>query len=86
MLPNVVGPLLADSGMRFLGALYLVAALSLLGFGPPTPETNWAVMIRENAEGAGLNVWALALPALMIALLSIAVNVVLQIVADRFAR
>ena len=43
-------------------------------------------MIRENAEGAGLNVWALALPALMIALLSIAVNVVLQTVADRFAR
>ena len=86
VLPNVVGPLLADSGMRFLGALYLVAALSLLGFGPPTPETNWAVMIRENAEGAGLNVWALALPALMIALLSIAVNVVLQTVADRFAR
>ncbi|MYE31232.1 MAG: ABC transporter permease [Chloroflexi bacterium] len=86
VLPNVVGPLLADSGMRFLGALYLVAALSLLGFGPPTPETNWAVMIRENAEGAGLNVWALALPALMIALLSIAVNVVLQTLADRFAR
>ena len=86
VLPNVVGPLLADSGMRFLGALYLVAALSLLGFGPPTPETNWAVMIRENAEGAGLNVWALALPALLIALLSIAVNVVLQTVADRFAR
>ncbi len=86
VLPNVVGPLLADSGMRFLGALYLVAALGLLGFGPPTPETNWAVMIRENAEGAGLNVWALALPALLIALLSIAVNVVLQTVADRFAR
>lgn len=86
VLPNVVGPLLADSGMRFLGALYLVAALSLLGFGPPTPETNWAVMIRENAEGAGLNVWALALPALLIALLSIAVNVVLQTIADRFAR
>ena len=86
VLPNVVGPLLADSGMRFLGALYLVAALSLLGFGPPTPETNWAVMIRENAEGAGLNVWGLALPALLIALLSIAVNVVLQTVADRFAR
>ncbi len=86
VLPNVLGPLLADSGMRFLGALYLVAALSLLGFGPPTPETDWAVMIRENAEGAGLNVWALALPAGMIALLSIAVNVLLQTVSDRLAR
>ncbi len=86
VLPNVLGPLLADSGMRFLGALYLVAALSLLGFGPQTPETDWGVMIRENAEGAGLNIWGLALPAMMIALLSIAVNVVLQTVSDRFAR
>ncbi len=86
VLPNVAGPVLADSGMRFVGALYLVAALSLLGFGPQTPATNWAVMIRENAEGAGLNLWALALPALMIALMSISANVVIQTLADRLAR
>lgn len=86
VLPNVIGPVLADSGIRFVGALYLVAALSLLGFGPQTPDTNWAVMIQENVEGAGLNIWALALPALMIALLSISANIVLQSVADRFAR
>ena len=86
ILPNVIGPVLADSGMRFVGALYLVAALSLLGFGPETPKTDWAVMIRENAEGAGLNLWALVLPTLMIALLSISANLVLQSIADRFAR
>lgn len=86
IFPNVVGPVLADSGMRFVGALYLVAALSLLGFGPETPKTDWAVMIRENAEGAGLNLWALVLPTIMIALLSISVNLVLQAIADRFAR
>ncbi len=86
ILPNIVGPVVADSGMRFVGALYLVAALSLLGFGPETPNTNWAVMIRENAEGAGLNLWALALPTTMIALLSISANLVLQSVADRFVR
>lgn len=86
ILPNIVGPVLADSGMRFVGALYLVAALSLLGFGPETPKTDWAVMIRENAEGAGLNLWALVLPTIMIALLSISVNLVLQAIADRFAR
>ncbi len=86
IFPHIIGPVLADSGMRFVGALYLVAALSLLGFGPETPRTDWAVMIRENAEGAGLNLWALVLPTLMIALLSISVNLVLQAVADRFAR
>jgi peptide/nickel transport system permease protein len=86
VLPNVVGPVLADSGMRFVGALYLMSALGLLGFGPQPPDTNWAAMIRENAEGAGLNLWALMLPALMIAALSVAVNVILQAVADWFAR
>ena len=86
VLPNVVGPILADSGMRFVGALYLVAALSVLGFGPQTPNTNWAVMIRENAEGAGLNLWALVLPAILIALLSISTNIVIQKIAERFAR
>ena len=86
VLPNVTGPVLADSGMRFVAALYLVAALSILGFGPQTPETNWAVMLRENAEGAGLNLWAMVLPALMIALLSISANVLLQMTAQRAAR
>ncbi|MXY42936.1 MAG: ABC transporter permease [Dehalococcoidia bacterium] len=86
VLPNVAGPVLADSGMRFVGALYLAAALSLLGFGPQAPETNWAVMIRENAEGAGLNLWALVLPASMIALMSISANFILQAFADRIAR
>ncbi len=86
VLPNVIGPVLADSGMRFVGALYLVAALSLLGFGPQSPETNWAMMIQENVEGAGLNLWALVLPALMIALMSISANLILQSFADRIAR
>lgn len=86
VLPNVAGPVLAGSGLLFVGALYLLAALSLLGFGPQPPETNWAIMIIENIEGAGLNIWALAMPALMIALLSISANMTLQAFANRVAR
>ncbi|MCY3658166.1 MAG: ABC transporter permease, partial [Caldilineaceae bacterium] len=86
VLPNLIGPVLAYSGILFVAALYLTSALSLLGFGPQVPETNWATMALENAEGAGLNLWALVLPALMIALLSISVNVTMQAFADRAAR
>ena len=86
VLPNVAGPVLAGSGLLFVGALYLLAALSLLGFGPQPPETNWAIMIIDNIEGAGLNIWALAMPALMIALLSISANMMLQAIANRVAR
>lgn len=86
ILPNIAGPLLADAGIRFIGALYLVAALSLLGFGPPSPQTDWAVMLSENAEGAGLNIWGLLLPTLLLAALAVSVNVTLQSLSDRMAR
>lgn len=86
VLPNVVGPVLAAAGLMFVGALYLSAALSLLGFRPQPPDTNWALMIVDNIEGAGLNIWALTLPATMIALLSISGNMILQAFANRVAR
>lgn len=86
VLPNIAGPVLAGSGLMFVGALYLSAALSLLGFRPQPPETNWALMIIDNIEGAGLNVWAIALPAVMIAMLSVSGNLILQALANRVAR
>lgn len=86
VLPNVVGPVLAAAGLMFVGALYLSAALSLLGFRPQPPETNWALMIVDNIAGASLNVWAVTLPSIMIALLSISGNMILQAFANRMAR
>ena len=86
VLPNVVGPVLAAAGLMFVGALYLSAALSLLGFRPQPPDTNWAMMIVDNIEGAGLNIWAMTLPAIMIAMLSVSGNMILQALANRIAR
>lgn len=81
VLPNIVGPVLSDAGLRFVGSVYLITAASFLGFGPPAPATNWATMISENAEGASLNVWAIVAPAIMIALLTVPAN----LLADRYA-
>ena len=82
VLPNLVRPLLADAGLRFIGAIYLVAAAGFLGFGPPPPSTDWGSMISENIGGAGLNPWATIVPSLMVLLLTIPTN----LLADRFAR
>ena len=82
VLPNLVRPLLADAGLRFIGAIYLVAAAGFLGFGPPPPATDWGSMISENIGGAGLNSWAVIAPSLMVLLLTIPTN----LLADRFAR
>ena len=80
--PNLARPLLADAGLRFIGAIYLVAAAGFLGFGPPPPSTDWGSMISENIGGAGLNAWATIAPSLMVLLLTIPTN----LLADRFAR
>ncbi len=80
--PNLVRPLLADAGLRFIGAIYLVAAAGFLGFGPPPPATDWGSMISENIGGAGLNSWAVIAPSLMVLLMTIPIN----LLADRFAR
>lgn len=81
VLPNILGPVLSDAGLRFVGSVYLITAASFLGFGPSAPATDWASMISENAEGASINVWAIVAPALMIAMLTVPAN----LLADRYA-
>lgn len=82
VVPNVAGPLLADAGLRLIGAIYLVATASFLGFGASPPAIDWAQMIGENVAGGSLNPWSVMLPTLLIAALAIVVN----LLADRFER
>ena len=82
VLPNLARPLCADAGLRFIGAIYLVAAAGFLGFSPPPPAVDWGSMIAANIDGAALNPWAAIAPSLMILLLTVPAN----LLADRFAR
>lgn len=74
ILPNLVSPLMVESGLRFTYSIVLMAGLSFLGFGLPPPAPNWGYMIQENRIGLSLNVWAVAVPAILIALLTIGIN------------
>jgi ABC-type dipeptide/oligopeptide/nickel transport system permease subunit len=53
-----------------------VAAVNYLGLGLRPPAADWALMISENRPGLGLQPWALAVPAALIAVLTVGVNVV----------
>jgi peptide/nickel transport system permease protein len=78
ILPNITGPLLADMGLRFVYALRLLASLSFLGLGVQPPMADWGSLVRENLgvlPTGGVSVLA---PALAIALLTIAVNMVID--------
>lgn len=83
ILPNIAGTVAADAGPRFIGSVFLIAALSFLGFGLEPPTANWALMITENRTGISLNGLAVFAPICVIAMLTIGVNLVSDALARR---
>jgi ABC-type dipeptide/oligopeptide/nickel transport system permease subunit len=81
ILPNILPSVAADAGPRFTVSILLVAAVNFLGLGISPPTADWALMISENRGGLTLQPWAVAVPALLIAFLTIAVNLVADAVA-----
>jgi peptide/nickel transport system permease protein len=81
ILPNLVSPLMVESGLRFTYSIVMMAGLAFLGFGLPPPAPNWGYMIQENRIGLSLNVWAVAVPVILIAILTIGVNTFTDAVA-----
>jgi ABC-type dipeptide/oligopeptide/nickel transport system permease subunit len=81
ILPNVLGTVLADAGIRLTGSILILASVNFLGLGLQPPRADWALMISENRAGITLQPWAVAAPALMIGFLTIAVNLVTDAVA-----
>ena len=84
ILPNIMPPLIAEFGLRFCFVFLTIAALSFLGVGIQPPTADWGSMVRENASliqfaqydlKAGLTP---LLPAAAIAILTVAVNFVVD--------
>ncbi len=75
ILPSVIPALVVEASLRFSYAIFLVASLGFLGFGARPPSPDWGLMVSENRGGFyQLTPWALEFPALAIAILVIAVN------------
>jgi peptide/nickel transport system permease protein len=76
VLPNVMPPILVEATIRLGYAIFAVATLTFIGFGlqPPTPD--WAVQIADNYPFLSEQWWTVLFPALAIASLVVAVNLV----------
>jgi peptide/nickel transport system permease protein len=83
ILPNVVGPVLADIGLRFVYVVLLLSGLSFLGLGIQPPNADWGSLVRENIGGLGEGAPAVIMPALAIATLTIAVNLLIDNLTSR---
>jgi peptide/nickel transport system permease protein len=77
ILPNVSGPILVEFTVRLGYAIFAIATLSFLGFGiqPPTPD--WGADIASSYQYLAAGYWWETLfPALAIASLVVAVNLI----------
>jgi peptide/nickel transport system permease protein len=81
ILPNLITPVMVETGLRLTYSIVIIAGLAFLGFGQAPPAANWGVMINENRSGLVLNPWAVVAPAVLIALLTIGANTFTDAVA-----
>ncbi len=78
ILPNSTAPLVAEFGLEFCFVFLLVAGLSFLGLGIQPPTADWGSMVRENATLISFGDVTPLIPAAAIALLTVAVNFVVD--------
>ncbi len=78
ILPNSTAPLVAEYGLEFCFVFLLIAGLSFLGLGIQPPTADWGSMVRENATLISFGDITPLIPAAAIALLTVAVNFVVD--------
>jgi peptide/nickel transport system permease protein len=86
VLPNIAAPVLVDAGLRFTFSILIIASVNFLGLGLQPPSSDWARMIGENRSYISLNPPAVVAPALMIAILTIGVNLTGDAIARGLGR
>ncbi|CAG4897114.1 ABC transporter permease [Paraburkholderia gardini] len=78
VLPNMIHPMLADFGLRFVFIVLLLSGLSFLGLGVQPPNADWGSLVRENIGGLSEGAPAVLMPAIAIATLTIGMNLLID--------
>jgi peptide/nickel transport system permease protein len=78
ILPNIIGPVMADFGLRFVFVVLLLSGLSFLGLGVQPPQADWGTLVRENISGLSFGAVAVLMPSFAIASLTISVNLLID--------
>jgi peptide/nickel transport system permease protein len=78
ILPNITTPLISEFGLRFCFVFLSISALSFLGLGLQPPTADWGSMVRDTASLISFGDITPLLPAGAIAVLTVAVNFVVD--------
>ncbi|MEZ5342953.1 MAG: ABC transporter permease [Acidimicrobiales bacterium] len=77
ILPNITGPIIVELTVRIGYAVFTVATLSFLGAGPPPPSPDWGSQVSDSYNSLISGYWwSTFFPAMAIASLVIAVNLI----------
>ena len=85
VVPNIMGPLMVEVGLRLTYSIGAVASLSFLGLGMQPPTPDWGLMINENRIALSLQPWGVILPVIAIAVLTVGTNLIADAVAGASA-
>ena len=75
IMPNTLGTLAAEFGIRFTYTILFISALGFLGLGMQPPYADLGQLIRENMQGLLFGSFAPLYPALIISLITISINI-----------
>lgn len=78
ILPNVMPSLLAEFGLRFSFAALFLSSLSFLGLGIRPPHADLGGLVKENVSGISFGISVPLVPAVMIAVITVTVNVLVD--------
>lgn len=78
ILPNMIHPLLADMGLRFVFVVLLLSGLSFLGLGVQPPLADLGSLVRENISGLSQGASAIIVPSIAIATLTVGANLLID--------
>lgn len=86
VMPNIAGPVIADTALRITYAIIFVASLNFLGLGLQPPASDWGLMVAESRAFLSTQPWATVWAAVGIAALSVAFNMVADAISTHITR
>jgi peptide/nickel transport system permease protein len=76
ILPNITGPIAVEATIRLGYAIFTSATLSFLGLGLKPPSPDWGLAVASGRAFLQIAPWIVLFPALALATLVVAVNLV----------
>ncbi|MBP8919673.1 MAG: ABC transporter permease subunit, partial [Micropruina sp.] len=84
--PNLVVPLLAETGLRLTYSIGTVAAIGFLGFASNPNAADWGQMTNENRLALLVQPWGVLAPVILIGLFTIGTNLIADGIGQRAAK